>query len=82
MNLQHRITEQDGYVDSIELDGFAVVPSQSQATFAQPLFYHNPTGRWCTLAGATGTGLNIRYLDGSYAWGVNHLDVSNLGIQA
>lgn len=82
MNVQHYVDEQDGYVDSIELDGFSVVPSQSQATFVQPLFYHNPTGRWCTLAGAGGHGLNIRYLDGSYAHGVSPLEVSNLGIQA
>lgn len=73
-------------VDMVEVESifgsFSVAPEQSAANMNQPLFLHVATGRWCTFAGVSGMGLNIRYLDGTYAYAVGPLDVANLGIQA
>lgn len=69
-------------IDSVEVKGFSVIPSQNGLNMNQPMFFHTPTSAWCTLAGITSVGLVIRLLDGSYMHGVNPIDVSNLGIQA
>lgn len=67
---------------SIDVDGFSVIPAQLNLCHNQPLFFHNETRQWCTFAGITTAGLTIRYLDGSYAHGVQPTMVSNVGIQA
>jgi hypothetical protein len=66
----------------VNVNGYNVIPQQSALNLNQPLFLHVATGRWCTFAGVSGMGLNIRYLDGTYAYAVGPLDVANLGIQA
>lgn len=66
----------------VEVGEYSVIPSQAELCHNQPLFLETQTGRWCTFAGINISGLTIRYLDGSYAYGVHPSNVSNLGIQA
>lgn len=66
----------------VEVCGYSVIPEQSSANLNQPLFLHVSTNRWCTFAGISTAGLNVRYLDGTYAYAVEPNDVANLGIQA
>lgn len=69
-------------VTMVDVNGYSVSPEQSAQNMNQPLFLHVPTNRWCTFAGINSMGLNIRYLDGTYAYSVQPIDVANVGIQA
>ena len=66
----------------VEVDGFSVDPNQACLCHNQPLFFDTSAGQWCTFSGTSSVGLTVRYLDGSYAYGVRHTNVLNLGIQA
>lgn len=66
----------------VNVNGFSVVPEQSQLNMNQPLFYEIATSRWCTYAGVTQRGLNVRYLDGTYGYGIDPSAIANIGIQA
>lgn len=66
----------------VNVNGFSVIPGQAPLNLNQPLFYEIESGRWCTFAGITPRGLNVRYLDGTYGFGVDPADIANLGIQA
>jgi len=66
----------------IDVRGFSVVPDQAPLNMNQPLFYDLETGRWCMFAGVCSRGLNVRYLDGTYDFGVDPGSIANLGIQA
>ena len=62
--------------------GFSVVLDQVEGNLNQGLFFHHKSGKWCTFAGINGAGLTLRYLDGTYAFGVGPNEVYNVGIQA